>query len=117
MALRNFELRISNRDGCFAIRNSQSLMFFLLAYDIAEPKRLRRVAKLTEMYGTRVQRSVFECTLSQAEMVSLLHEVKALIERKEDKVQVYQLCEACKSRFKRHGQDGELTADDEVYVF
>ena len=92
-------------------------MFFLLAYDIAEPKRLRRVAKLTEMYGTRVQRSVFECTLSQTEMISLLHEVKALIERKEDKVQVYQLCEACKSRFKRHGQDGELTTDDEAYVF
>ena len=90
-------------------------MFFLIAYDIAQPKRLRRVAKLTEEYGTRVQRSVFECRLSQPQLNSLLREVKALIERKEDKVQVYHLCGQCTQRFGRHDQ-GQLTSDAEVYV-
>jgi len=90
-------------------------MFFLVAYDIADPKRLRQVAKVTEAYGKRVQRSVFECTLSQGRLNSLLHEVKLLMERKQDKVQVYILCKDCRKRFERNGR-GPLSSDPEVYV-
>ena len=36
---------------------------YLVSYDIANPKRLRRVAKLLESFGTRLQYSVFECPL------------------------------------------------------
>jgi CRISPR-associated protein Cas2 len=36
---------------------------YLVSYDIANAKRLRRVAKALESYGTRLQFSVFECPL------------------------------------------------------
>jgi len=36
---------------------------YLVSYDIANAKRLRRVAKTLESYGTRLQFSVFECPL------------------------------------------------------
>ena len=36
---------------------------YLVCYDIANPKRLRRVARLLEGYGSRLQYSVFECPL------------------------------------------------------
>ena len=42
-------------------------MLTLLAYDIADPKRLSRVAKVCEDYGVRVQYSVFECHLENGE--------------------------------------------------
>ncbi len=36
---------------------------YLVSYDICDPKRLRRVAKILEGFGTRLQYSVFECPL------------------------------------------------------
>ena len=38
-------------------------MLAVVAYDIADPKRLQRVAKHCEDFGLRVQYSVFECRL------------------------------------------------------
>lgn len=40
-------------------------MLHLIAYDIAEPKRVRRIAEICEDYGTRVQYSLFECWLEE----------------------------------------------------
>ena len=36
---------------------------FLVVYDIADGRKLRRVAKTCEDYGVRIQKSVFECAL------------------------------------------------------
>ena len=36
-------------------------MLHLIAYDISDGKRLRKVARLCEDYGIRVEKSVFEC--------------------------------------------------------
>lgn len=50
----------------------------LIAYDICEPRRLRRVCKVMEAYGTRVQYSVFLCDMSameKAQWRSAIHEV------------------------------------------
>lgn len=41
---------------------------FLMAYDISDPKRLRRVCKVMESYGERLQYSVFLCDLSDMEL-------------------------------------------------
>lgn len=70
-------------------------MLVLVAYDIADHKRLRRVAKFMEDYGFRVQRSVFECDLTPAQVSALETGVKEILKRKTDKVQIYQLCEHC----------------------
>lgn len=53
---------------------------FLIAYDICDPKRLRRVIKVMESYGQRLQYSVFLCDLSGQELVDwradMLREVR-----------------------------------------
>lgn len=59
---------------------------YLIAYDIADPKRLQRVIKLMEGYGTRLQYSVFLCDLSRAELVTWRDELLDLIELRFDSV-------------------------------
>ncbi|MBR4611168.1 MAG: CRISPR-associated endonuclease Cas2 [Kiritimatiellae bacterium] len=38
---------------------------YLISYDIADPRRLQRVAKLLKRYGVRLQKSVFACDLDE----------------------------------------------------
>lgn len=48
---------------------------YLVAYDIGDPRRWRRVFKLMKGYGEWLQLSVFQCRLSRrrhAELVQLL---------------------------------------------
>ena len=39
---------------------------YLMAYDVADPKRLRRICTLMEDHGERLQYSVFLCDLTIA---------------------------------------------------
>ena len=52
---------------------------FLVCYDIAEAKRLRRVFKLCKNYGDHLQFSVFECDLNPAEKAAMESELAAII--------------------------------------
>lgn len=47
-------------------------MHFLVSYDIADPRRLRRVCRLLESAGTREQYSVFICNLGSMRCMLLL---------------------------------------------
>ena len=89
-------------------------MFLLVAYDIADDRRLKKVAKLMEGYGERVQRSVFECEINEHQFGILMHEVKLLMKRKEDKVQVYHVCQACEHRISSASQVS--FAREEIYI-
>ncbi|MGE0434417.1 MAG: CRISPR-associated endonuclease Cas2 [Planctomycetota bacterium] len=44
--------------------------WYLLTYDVRDDKRLRKVAKTLEGYGTRLQYSVFHCHLSRTDLES-----------------------------------------------
>ncbi|MFI7694240.1 CRISPR-associated endonuclease Cas2 [Nonomuraea sp. NPDC049655] len=71
-------------------------MQLLLAYDVstitpAGQRRLRQMAKLCEGYGHRVQKSVFEITCSDAELLTLLDGANRLIDPAEDSVRIYRL--------------------------
>ncbi len=85
-------------------------MLVLITYDVstvetAGRRRLRRVARACDDYGTRVQKSVFECQLGRQEWVRLrsrlLHEFKA----EEDSLRFYSLDETCVQRTEHHGAD------------
>lgn len=64
---------------------------YLVAYDIADPKRLARVHR--HMLGWKVggQKSFYECWLTKAERLSLLHQLEQLIDTHEDRIHVFQL--------------------------
>jgi CRISPR-associated protein Cas2 len=58
----------------------------LIAYDIADPTRLRRVAKVMEAYGQRLQYSVFLCDLSGIENTRWMAEILQIVNLSEDSV-------------------------------
>jgi CRISPR-associated protein Cas2 len=59
---------------------------YLVAYDICDPKRLRRVAQTCEDYGLRRQYSVFLCRLTATDLVKLKSRLYDLIDLQEDQV-------------------------------
>ncbi len=89
---------------------------YIIPYDIRNPRRLQRVAKIMENYGTRVQYSVFECLIDNKLHDKLIHELKKVIDEEEDTIRSYELCKLCIKRVKIIGQ-GTLTEDKEFYIF
>ena len=71
-------------------------MDLLLVYDVSTSTeegdaRLRRVAKVCEGYGTRVQKSVFELIIEEQHLPSLEHALGQVIDRVQDSVRIYRL--------------------------
>jgi CRISPR-associated endonuclease Cas2 len=64
-------------------------MHFLVAYDIADPKRLRRVARCMERRAIRCQKSVFWFDGTADALARLLEEVRPLIDPAADVVQAW----------------------------
>lgn len=80
----------------------------VVAYDISNNKRRKKVSDLLGQYGTRVNYSVFECLMSTAGLLQLKNEVAALIDKKHDSILYYQLCGACIQKIDRHGNLSKL---------
>ncbi len=59
--------------------------FYIAAYDVSDPRRLREALKVLREYATGGQKSVFECFLTKAERKALLWEVGAVIDPGEDR--------------------------------
>ncbi|MBV8451669.1 MAG: CRISPR-associated endonuclease Cas2 [Deltaproteobacteria bacterium] len=73
-------------------------MEILVAYDVATDdaagkRRLRRVAQVCMAYGQRVQKSVFECIINEAELEMLKHRLTREMEKSKDSVRIYRLIE------------------------
>ncbi len=66
-------------------------MLTLVAYDISDPKRLQRVAGVCEDYGVRVQYSVFECRLEEAEFDEFWLKLLEEIDEDEDRLVAYKI--------------------------
>ena len=77
--------------------------FFVVSYDISEPKRLKRVHQFLRDFGVWKQRSVFECWLTKEEYTALKKGLKQLIKPREDRVRFYRLCETCRKRAQSYG--------------
>lgn len=59
---------------------------YLIGYDIADDKRLRRVIKVMEAHGTRLQYSVFLCDLSGMELVAWRKQILAVVDLGTDSI-------------------------------
>lgn len=59
---------------------------YLVCYDIADAKRLRKVFRICGNFGDHLQFSVFECDLSPSEKIEFENELLEIIERSEDQV-------------------------------
>ena len=59
---------------------------YIVCYDVADPKRLRRVFKVCKDFGQHIQFSVFECDLTPSEKLQFEEKLGAEIKREEDQV-------------------------------
>lgn len=86
------------------------LVEILLTYDVATEtkvgrRRLRRVAKICEGYGQRVQKSVFECRLDRAKLEELVHRLRKEMNEEEDSLRLYRLREPRDEYLTVYGRD------------
>lgn len=64
---------------------------YLLAYDIADPRRLARVARLVSRAALRIQYSVYVTELSPSRLRDLVAALRALIDPRCDDLRIYPL--------------------------
>ena len=70
-------------------------MLTIVAYDITENRRLRKIAKICEDYGVRVQYSVFECRLEADRFDQFWADLLDTIDSDTDRIVAYKVCTAC----------------------
>jgi CRISPR-associated protein Cas2 len=89
---------------------------YLVAYDISDPKRLRKVAMACEDFGYRKQLSVFLCRLSATDFVRLKSRLYDLIHLEEDQVLFIPLCTKCVNAIESLGRPTEAADAKDVVV-
>lgn len=92
-------------------------MNLVVTYDVATTtstgrRRLRRVAKICEGYGQRVQYSVFEVVCSQTDLAKLIRKLEDVIEPSEDSLRFYPVSSADFSAVVHRGVSKGLPHDD-----
>lgn len=73
----------------------------LVTYDVRDPKRLRKVAKLLEGYGVRIQYSVFRCRVDHQMLEQLHWRINKILDE-EDDLLVIPLCRSCAGKVPLH---------------
>ena len=68
---------------------------WLVAYDICEPKRLRRVHQILRKTGLAAQYSAFTVEADDAEMKTLLETIEGKLNPTEDDLRAYHLPVSC----------------------
>ena len=64
---------------------------YLVAYDVRDPRRLRRVNRVAKDHGEPLQYSVFVCDLTNVELVGLKRALLAEMKLTEDSVGIFDL--------------------------
>ena len=64
---------------------------YLVCYDVADAKRLRRTFKKMHGFGDPLQFSVFKCDLNPAERVLMIGALQEILNTQEDRVMIVRL--------------------------
>ena len=59
---------------------------FLVGYDISDEKRLAKIAKVMQGYGSRIQYSFFHCLLSERQIIKMKESLNKIVKETEDQV-------------------------------
>jgi CRISPR-associated protein Cas2 len=68
-------------------------MYYIITYDIQNSKRRKKLSELLQMYGVRVNYSVFELDITKNELKEIIDTIKTnkLIKKKIDSIRFYYL--------------------------
>lgn len=84
----------------------------IIAYDTPSDRRRRKLARLLDDYGVRVQKSVFEAWLDGTQLRWLVRHLEDLVDPQEDRVYIITACATCRGDVVRMGDhpSGEVPA-------
>lgn len=96
-------------------------MNVLISYDVstetaAGRRRLRKVAQACQDFGQRVQKSVFECSVSEAQFEEVVRRLLDIIEKTEDSLRVYRLTEPREKHVQVYGLDGKVDFEEPLVL-
>jgi len=92
-------------------------MLYVISYDISVDRRRNKVAKLLEGFGQRVQYSVFECDLTEAQYAALQRKLRRWLKPGEgDSLRTYRLCAACVKTVVVEGPGPAVERSVDVYI-
>ena len=96
-------------------------MLVLITYDVntetaSGKRRLRKVAKQCENYGRRVQNSVFECILDQAQSVMLKQSLSDIIDENTDSLRFCYLGNKYQTKVEHVGVERGIAVDQPLIL-
>jgi CRISPR-associated protein Cas2 len=96
-------------------------MMVVVAYDVntetaAGRRRLRRVAIACQSFGQRVQYSVFECMVNEADYVRLQARLKKEMDAKHDSVLLYVIEDAARRKIVHLGVNKPREIEEPLLV-
>ena len=96
-------------------------MMVLVSYDVSTvdkrgQARLRKVAKVCEDYGIRVQNSVFECVVDPAIWVLLKTRLEEIYDPEQDSLRYYFLGANWEKRIEHLGRSPEINVTDTLIL-
>jgi len=96
-------------------------MMMLLTYDVNlsekdGERRLRKVAKICENYGVRVQNSVFELLIDPTQFIELKARLEKVIDMEMDSVRFYRLGDNWENRVETLGRQKGIKQGDTLIL-
>lgn len=97
------------------------MMLVLVTYDVSTldrdgQRRLRQVAKICQNFGQRVQNSVFECWLSNENLVNLRQQLLQTMDSSQDSVRFYSLGKNWEYRVEHYGIKPSINPEDPLII-
>ena len=87
-----------------------------LSYDIAEPRRLRRVARTALAHGERIQKSLYLCMLDHDAAGTLQHQLDQLMDASADRALLRPICRACRRATRTQGEGGHPERQEPFWI-
>jgi len=105
-------MRTPTKDTAMPLRGG----FYLVCYDVVNDLRRNNVAKLLKGYGLRVQKSVFECVVTEEQLMFIRRRFERYLKVEEDQVRFYPMSGHTRKKVLVFGIQPEIEVDDDVFI-
>ena len=95
-------------------RGKPGRTLYVVSYDIPSDRRRTRVHKTLCGFGQWTQYSLFECHLTEKELIALRGKLDPLVRPEEDSVRFYPLCGTCMGKVETIGS--EKPQEENVFI-
>ncbi len=78
---------------------------WLIIYDIRDEKRLRKIARLMQNYGLRVQKSVFEAQFDISTLKKMRSEADRILNFEKYSLVIFEICQRDWQKAQKYGSN------------